>query len=125
MMPSTGLLLLALALPARRLTTPHASVPPAAAFAALGDDAVQDLVILGETRPILLRIRITIGDRAFRAAWVEGIRALHSRLDSNGDGRLTTEEAEKNGLAALLNPPATGRRGSGQCRRWTSTRRTA
>ena len=46
-----------------------------------------------------------IGDRAFRAAWAEGIRALHSRLDSNRDGRLTTEEAEKNGLAVLLNPP--------------------
>jgi len=67
------------------------SAPPAATFAALGDDAVQDLVILGETRPILLRVRMMIGDRSFRAAWAEGIRAFHSRLDGNGDGRLTTE----------------------------------
>ena len=105
MTPSTGLLVLALALACAAVDDPPASVPPAAAFAALGDDAVQDLVILGETRPILLRVRIMIGDRSFRAAWAEGIRALHSRLDSNGDGRLTTEEAEKNGLAVLLNPP--------------------
>ena len=75
---------------------------------------MQDLVILGETRPILLRVRVMIGDRSFRAAWAEGVRAYHARLDSNGDGRLTTEEAEKNGLAVLLNPagpaaPARGR----------------
>jgi Ca2+-binding EF-hand superfamily protein len=79
--------------------------PPAATFAALGDDAVQDLVILGETRPVLLRLRVMVGDRPFRAAWAEGVRAYHARLDSNSDGRLTTEEAEKNGLSALLNPP--------------------
>ena len=104
MTPSTGLLVLALALACAAIDDPPASAPPAATFAALGDVAVQDLVILGETRPILLRVRIMIGDRSFRAAWAEGIRALHSRLDSNGDGRLTTEEAAKNGLAELLNP---------------------
>jgi Ca2+-binding EF-hand superfamily protein len=103
MTPCTGPLVLALALAA--IDDPPASAPPAATFAGLGDDAVQDLVILGETRPIFLRVRIMIGDRSFRAAWAEGVRALHSRLDSNGDGRLTTEEAEKNGLAVFLNPP--------------------
>ena len=37
-----------------------AGEPPAA------DDAVQDLVILGESRPILVRLRATVGDKAFR-----------------------------------------------------------
>jgi len=102
MTPSAGLLVLGLSLAA--VDDPPASIPPAATFAALGDDAVQDLVILGETRPILVRLRVMIGDRSFRAAWAEGIRAYHARLDGNGDGRLTTEEAEKNGLAVLLTP---------------------
>ncbi|QEH34112.1 transaldolase/EF-hand domain-containing protein [Aquisphaera giovannonii] len=102
MMASAGLLAMALALLAE--DEPPATIPPASAFAALGDDAVQDVVILGETRAILLRVRVMDGDRPFRAAWAEGIRAYHARLDGNGDGRLTTQEAAKNGLAALLTP---------------------
>jgi Ca2+-binding EF-hand superfamily protein len=90
MTPAAGLMLLALS------------------YAPPEDGAAQDLVILGETRPILLRLRVMIGDRPFRAAWAEGIRALHSRLDSDGDGRLTVQEAEKADLAAILAPAAPG-----------------
>jgi Ca2+-binding EF-hand superfamily protein len=106
-------LVLALGLACTAVDDAPAPVPPAATFATLGDDAIQDLVNLGETRPILLRVRVMIGNRSFRAAWAEGVRAYHARLDSNGDGRLTTEEAEKNGLTALLNPagPAASARG--------------
>lgn len=101
MTPPVGLLTLALALaPAAVDDAP----PSAATFAALGDDAVQDLVILGENRPILLRVRVMIGDRPFRKAWAQGVRAYHARLDIDGDGRLTKEEAEKSGLSVLLNP---------------------
>jgi len=83
--------------------------PPAETFAAMGDDAVQDLVILGETRPILLGVRVRIGDRSFRAAWTDSTRALHAQLDRDGDGRLTVKEAEANGLATLLGPAVAGR----------------
>ncbi len=83
-----------------------ADAPPAAAFAALGDEAVQDLVILGETRPIVLRIRVMIGDRPFRAAWAESVRALHARLDRDGDGKLTVKEAEAGALPLPLPIPA-------------------
>jgi Ca2+-binding EF-hand superfamily protein len=58
--------------------------PPAAAFEALGDAAVQDLVILGEDRPILLRLRIMIGDRAFRAQGADD----PFRLQVDGDAEL-------------------------------------
>jgi Ca2+-binding EF-hand superfamily protein len=102
MIPSAALLGLGLAFGSAAVDD-TASPPPAATFAALGDDAMQDLVILGESRPILLRLRVMIGDRPFRAAWAEGVRAYHALLDGNGDGRLTVEEAEKNGLSALLN----------------------
>ena len=60
-----------LALLATLLFASPAEPPPAAAFAALGDDAVQDLVILSEDRPILLRLRIMIGDRALRSPGIE------------------------------------------------------
>jgi Ca2+-binding EF-hand superfamily protein len=80
------------------------ATPTAAAFAALGDDAAVDLVILGETRPILVRLRVMIGDRPFRSAWAEATRVLHAGLDRNGDGRLTVEEAEAGGLSRLVAP---------------------
>ncbi len=79
--------------------------PTAAAFAALGDDASQDLVILGETRPIVIRLRVMIGDRSFRSAWAEATHALHAQLDRDGDGRLTVEEADAGALALLVAPP--------------------
>jgi Ca2+-binding EF-hand superfamily protein len=76
-------------------------IPPASSFDALGEDAVQDLVILGETRPILIRLRVMIGDRAFRSSWLEGTRLLHAQLDRDGDGKLNEAEAETGGLALL------------------------
>jgi Ca2+-binding EF-hand superfamily protein len=88
--------------------------PSAQAFDALGDEAVQDLLILGETRPIILRMRVKVGDRAFRAAWSESFRALHARLDRDGDGKLTVKEADETVLSMLLGqagstPAARGR----------------
>ncbi|HWE40508.1 MAG TPA: EF-hand domain-containing protein, partial [Isosphaeraceae bacterium] len=83
-----------------------ADAPSSQAFAALGDEAVQDLVVLGETRPIILRVRVMIGDRPFRAAWAESVRALHSRLDRDGDGKLTVKEAEAGALPLPLPTPA-------------------
>jgi EF hand len=78
--------------------------PSAAAFAALGDDAAQDLMVLGETRPIIIRFRVMSGDRPFRPAWLEATRGLHARLDRDADGKLTVEEAEAGGLALLVTP---------------------
>ncbi len=76
--------------------------PPASTFAALGDEAVQDLVILGETRPILLRLRVMVGGRAFRPAWADSIRARFHQVDRDGDGKLNAAEAEAGGLGPLL-----------------------
>ncbi len=83
---------------------PAAPRPGPASAAPAGDEATQDLVILGETRPILVRLRVTIGDRPFRAAWAEATRVLHAQLDRDGDGKLTVAEAEAGGLAMLVAP---------------------
>ncbi len=73
------------------------------------DGAARDLMILGETRPILLRIRVKIGDRPFGDAWKEATRGLLLGLDRDKDGKVTIDEAEKGGLAASLGPaPANG-----------------
>ncbi len=83
--------------------TPSA-IPPTATFASLGHEAVQDLVILGETRPILVRLRVSVGDRAFRSAWLDATRTLQAQLDRDHDGKLTTAEAEAGGLPLYLGP---------------------
>jgi len=103
MTPLAGLLALSLAL-ASGPADPAPEAPPAATFAALGDAAALDLLILGAGRPVILRLRVMIGDRPFRAAWAGSVAALHARLDGDGDGRLTTKEAEDGGLATFLTP---------------------
>ena len=82
--------------------------PPPAAFAGPDQDATQDLIILGETRPIFLRLRVLVGDRPWRSAWAEAARVAHGHLDANGDGKLTLDEAEANGLGLLVGPAAAG-----------------
>jgi Ca2+-binding EF-hand superfamily protein len=101
-MIAAGLAALVLALMPAAGDESSAPFPSAATFADLGDDAVQDLVILGETRPILLRLRAKVGDRPFRAAWAEATREMLATLDRDKDGRVTVEEADKGGLMALL-----------------------
>ena len=87
---------------------PPPTLPPASAFAALGEEAAQYLVILGEARPILICLRVMIGDRSFRSSWTEATSLLHAQLDRDGDGKLTVAEAEAGGLALLVGTPATG-----------------
>ena len=102
-----GCLLLGLA------DVPPPTLPPPSAFAAMGADAVQDLVILAETRPILIRFRIMVGDRSCRAAQNQTNQEIYASLDRDGDGKLTVAEAEANGLTLFL-PQATPGRPRGE-----------
>jgi Ca2+-binding EF-hand superfamily protein len=113
-MTPLGLLVLALAVAPAPADDAPIAVPGPAAFDALGDDAVRDLVILGDARPILLRVRVMVGGRSIRSAWLEGIRDLHSRLDRDGDGRVTVAEAEKGGAVAPTAPPGAATASRGQ-----------
>ena len=99
-------LLAASALPPAAADEPTA--PPAPAFAAAGAEAVQDLVILGETRPILLRLRVLVGGRAFRPAWADSIRGQFPKVDRDGDGKLNAAEAEAGALGPMLGARAGG-----------------
>jgi Ca2+-binding EF-hand superfamily protein len=74
------------------------------ALAATAGEAAREVVFLAEDRPIFLRLRVTIGDRPFDDAWSDSVHALHACLDRDGDGKVTTKEADKDkdALAALV-----------------------
>jgi Ca2+-binding EF-hand superfamily protein len=60
---------------------------------------VQDVVFLGDARPVLIRLHVRIDGRPFRevhrAAWDDYVRALFRQLDRDGDGFLNDAEAQR------------------------------
>jgi len=72
------------------------------AQAAAGTDAARHLILFAENRPIFLRLRVTSQGRPFEASWIDSVRTLHASLDRNGDGTLTTKEADPKVLTALV-----------------------
>jgi Ca2+-binding EF-hand superfamily protein len=81
---------------------PDPKARSAAPAASASPDSVQDLIFLGDNRPIFLRLRMTLGPRAFRVAWKDSVKAMHSFLDRDGNGTVTKEEADKGALATLV-----------------------
>jgi Ca2+-binding EF-hand superfamily protein len=65
-------------------------------------DAVQDVIFMSEGRPIFIRLRLDAGGKAFRAAWLETVKAIHTYLDRNKDGILTKDEADKGSLPTMV-----------------------
>jgi Ca2+-binding EF-hand superfamily protein len=72
------------------------------ATAAADRAALQDLIFLGDTRPVFIRLNITVGDKGFRAAWLDYVRALHGELDRNRDGKVTTAEMDRETFLGLV-----------------------
>ncbi len=65
-------------------------------------DSVQDVMFLGETRPIFIRLRLDAGGKAFRTAWLDSVKAIHAYLDRDRDGTLTKEEADRGSLPTMV-----------------------
>ncbi len=84
------------------LTAAAAAPAQNPASAAAGGESLHDLIFLAENRPVFVRLRITNGDRPFDASWIDSVRAIHSTLDRNGDGTLTTKEADAKFVIALV-----------------------
>jgi Ca2+-binding EF-hand superfamily protein len=63
---------------------------------------VQDFVLFGDTRPVLVRLHIRIDDQPFPAVWDGFMRHLFNYLDINGDGNLDKDELERVPSAELL-----------------------
>ena len=54
------------------------------------------------TRPIFIRLRLDAGGKAFRTAWLDSVKAIHSYLDRDGDGTLTKDEADRGSLPTMV-----------------------
>ena len=65
-------------------------------------EADRHLIFLAENRPIFVRLRVMTQGRPFEASWIESVRTIYACLDLNGDGTLTTKEANPTLLNALV-----------------------
>jgi Ca2+-binding EF-hand superfamily protein len=79
-----------------------ADVPPTSAD-------VQDLLFLGPTRPVLIRLHVTIDGQPFREVWQQRFEETFAEEDRDSDGRLDLEGAstvarEMNGALAETAP---------------------
>src|SRR5437879_4822492 len=54
-----------------------------------------DLVFLGETRPVLIRLRVRIDGKPLQQAWDDFIDSLFRYLDRDGNGVLSEEELQR------------------------------
>ena len=75
---------------------------PAPASTEAERDAVQDVIFLGDERPIFIRLRMVAGGKGFRSSWVDAVKAIHAYLDRDGDGTLTRAEADRGGLPTMV-----------------------
>ncbi len=77
--------------------------PPRSEQAAPADrDGARQLIFLAENRPVFVRLQVMSQGRPFDALWIESIRTIHGCLDRNGDGTLTTKEADPAILTAVV-----------------------
>jgi Ca2+-binding EF-hand superfamily protein len=94
-----GPLLLSLASAASAADAPAPKPLPREAMAS--PNAEQDVIFLGDGRPVFIRLRMSLDGAPFRDAWMESVTILHKYLDRDGDGRVSKEEADKRILATL------------------------
>ncbi len=76
-----------------------ADAPPTTPDAA---SDVQDLVFLGDSRPVYLRLHIRVDGKPLAAAWNEFITSLFQYLDVNGDSVLSQAELDRAPKPAFL-----------------------
>jgi Ca2+-binding EF-hand superfamily protein len=55
----------------------------------------QDLVYLGDKRPVVLRLRLQLDGKSFQAPWQSALKELIAFYDRNGDGVLDEKEAAR------------------------------
>jgi Ca2+-binding EF-hand superfamily protein len=103
-----SLCVLPLALSLLPLLAAQDKAPPGSPPLSSGD--VQDMIFLGEERPVFIRLHVLVDGRPFRdafeAAWQDYLKQLFRYLDRDGDGFLSPQEAERAPTPTLLLPGA-------------------
>jgi Ca2+-binding EF-hand superfamily protein len=69
---------------------------------------VQDILFLGDNRPMRLRLHVRIDGKAFEAQWNAYMSRIFDFCDINSDGALTKEEAAKAPSASFLQSHLSG-----------------
>jgi Ca2+-binding EF-hand superfamily protein len=69
---------------------------------------VQDLLFLGDNRPMRLRLHVRIDGQPFERRWDEYMRRIFDFCDLNGDGWLSKEEAARVPSASFLQSHLSG-----------------
>jgi len=80
----------------------HAEGTATPASAGTDRDGTQDVVFLGDGRPVFIRLKLETGGNGFRAAWLDTVKSLYSWLDRDGNGTVTRQEADHGGLPAMV-----------------------
>lgn len=75
---------------------------PENVWAVTPEEEVQDVVFLGETRPLVLRLHVQVEGKGFRTAWDDFARKLYDYLDRDGDGTLSKDEAERGSVLQMI-----------------------
>jgi Ca2+-binding EF-hand superfamily protein len=80
------------------------AVPPQEKTPTAADNikTARQLIFLAENRPVFVRLKVTAQGKPFESRWIDSVRALFATLDRNGDGTVTTKEADPKIVAALI-----------------------
>ncbi len=89
-----------------------ADKPGPVRLAGPADGEYQDVVWFAETQPLLIRLRLTVNGRPLSAVWDEYVTKVFRHLDTNGDGYLDKNEAQRVPPPGVLFGGASGPNGS-------------
>jgi Ca2+-binding EF-hand superfamily protein len=79
----------------RAADAPHKdAVKPAADY--------QDIIYFADSRPVLIRLHVTVGGRPLSAVWDDFVTKVFNYLDTNGDGYLDRDEVQRVPSADVL-----------------------
>src|SRR5262249_41372922 len=63
---------------------------------------VQDVIFLGKSRPVMLRLHLNVDGKPFSQGWDDYLRKLFRYADRDGNGYLDREEIKRLPPAALM-----------------------
>jgi Ca2+-binding EF-hand superfamily protein len=83
-------------------TLPRPASLPDALFAYALEDELQDVLLLSESRPVMIRLHVFVDDRGFKLPWGEFVAKVHRYIDRNDDGTVTVKEGQTGNWQQLL-----------------------